>query len=60
MSSSVQPIRSEVVHQGPRVLIADDDPAARLLVRRVAERRFGAVVREAADGNEALAACRQE
>ncbi len=42
------------------MLIADDDPAARLLVRRVVERRFRGVVREAADGAETLEACRQE
>jgi len=57
---SVQPVRSGVAQAGPRVLIADDDPTARLLVRRVLERRFRAVVREAADGAQALEACRQE
>lgn len=45
---------------GPRVLIADDDPAARLLIRRVVERHFHAVVREAVDGAEVLEACQQE
>lgn len=38
----------------PKVLIADDDPSLRVLLREILKEEFD--VREAADGNEALAA----
>jgi CheY-like chemotaxis protein len=43
-----------------RILIVDDDPRFRALARRLLEAAGHAVVAEAADGPQALAALRQE